>query len=133
MDVSVQAQVLNLLQELQGTRNLTYLFISHDLCVVRHMSDDIVVMRSGRIEEHGNAEESANSPNLPIRKNYWIQSHKQVGQITFNRLSHPISLRLRLLPCFWGVFQNNYRLPERHPYNPSLFRERYSFHQLPGC
>lgn len=65
MDVSVQAQVLNLLQELQGTRNLTYLFISHDLCVVRHMSDDIVVMRSGRIEEHGNAEEICQQPKSP--------------------------------------------------------------------
>ena len=65
MDVSVQAQVLNLLQELQETRNLTYLFISHDLCVVRHMSDDIVVMRSGRIEEHGNAEEICQQPKSP--------------------------------------------------------------------
>jgi peptide/nickel transport system ATP-binding protein len=57
MDVSVQAQVLNLLHELQISRNLTYLFISHDLCVVRHMADDIAVMRSGRIEEFGKVEE----------------------------------------------------------------------------
>ena len=57
MDVSVQAQVLNLLHELQISRNLTYLFISHDLCVVRHMADDIAVMKSGRIEEFGKVEE----------------------------------------------------------------------------
>lgn len=57
MDVSVQAQVLNLLHELQISRNLTYLFISHDLCVVRHMADEIAVMRSGKIEEFGKVDE----------------------------------------------------------------------------
>jgi peptide/nickel transport system ATP-binding protein len=56
MDVSVQAQVLNLLKELQARRNLTYIFISHDLSVVKFMADTMAVMRAGEIVEQGRAE-----------------------------------------------------------------------------
>ncbi len=56
LDVSVQAQVLNLLKELQGEFNLTYIFISHDLSVVEFMSDRIIVMNKGKIEEVGPAQ-----------------------------------------------------------------------------
>lgn len=56
LDVSVQAQVLNLLKELQAEFNLTYIFISHDLAVVKFMSDRIMVVNQGRIEEIGPAE-----------------------------------------------------------------------------
>ena len=56
MDVSVQAQVLNLLKELQARRNLTYIFISHDLSVVKFMADTMVVMRAGKIVEQGSSE-----------------------------------------------------------------------------
>ncbi|MGB0422740.1 MAG: ABC transporter ATP-binding protein [Flavobacteriales bacterium] len=62
LDVSVQAQVLNLLNELKQTRNLTYLFISHDLGVVRYMSDRILVMKNGEIIESGPADEVFNEP-----------------------------------------------------------------------
>ena len=62
MDVSVQAQVLNLLHQLQKARNLTYLFISHDLCVVKHIADEIAVMRAGQIEEFGKAENICLNP-----------------------------------------------------------------------
>ncbi|WP_198806237.1 ABC transporter ATP-binding protein [Leptolyngbya sp. BL0902] len=56
LDVSVQAQVLNLLKELQAEFNLTYIFISHDLAVVKFMSDRIMVMNQGQVEEIGPAE-----------------------------------------------------------------------------
>jgi peptide/nickel transport system ATP-binding protein len=62
MDVSVQAQVLNLLRSLQASRNLTYLFISHDLGVVKFMSDEISVMQNGKIVENGLAEDLYRNP-----------------------------------------------------------------------
>ena len=57
LDVSVQAQVLNLLNELKDEFDLTYIFISHDLSVVKYMSDNMVVMQDGKIEEMGEADE----------------------------------------------------------------------------
>ena len=66
MDVSVQAQVLNLLKELQRKRQLTYLFISHDLSVVKFISDYVAVMRAGQIIEFENAEDLYANP----RQNY---------------------------------------------------------------
>ncbi|BAP18255.1 ABC transporter ATP-binding protein [cyanobacterium endosymbiont of Epithemia turgida] len=62
LDVSVQAQVLNLLKDLQDELQLTYIFISHDLSVVRFMSDRIMVMNQGKIEELASADTIVNSP-----------------------------------------------------------------------
>ncbi|MBL1177127.1 ABC transporter ATP-binding protein [Pantanalinema sp. GBBB05] len=62
LDVSVQAQVLNLLKELQQEFSLTYIFISHDLSVVKFMSDRIVVMNKGQIEEIAPAEQLYREP-----------------------------------------------------------------------
>jgi oligopeptide/dipeptide ABC transporter ATP-binding protein len=65
LDVSVQASILNLLQELQEELNLTYLFISHDLSIIEHLSDRIAIMYLGRVAEIGPSEEIFNSPRHP--------------------------------------------------------------------
>lgn len=57
LDVSVRAQVLNLLADLVAARGLTLIFVSHDLSVVRHLCDSVVVLRAGRIEEQGTTEQ----------------------------------------------------------------------------
>ena len=57
LDISVQAQVLNLLNDLKDDFGFTYIFISHDLAVVKYMSDQLMVMRDGKIEEIGDADE----------------------------------------------------------------------------
>ncbi|MBE7687185.1 dipeptide ABC transporter ATP-binding protein [Tenacibaculum finnmarkense genomovar ulcerans] len=68
LDVSVQAQVLNLLNELKAEFNFTYLFISHDLSVVKYMSDQLVVMNKGQIEEIADADEIYNNPKTSYTK-----------------------------------------------------------------
>src|SRR4029077_10341227 len=62
LDVSVQAQVLNLLKELQDKRGLTYIFISHDLSVVKFMADMMAVMNDGKIVEFGPSESIYKNP-----------------------------------------------------------------------
>ena len=65
LDVAVQAQILNLLRKLQTERDLTFLFISHDLGVVQHMCDSIAVMYMGKIVEHADRKSLFNDPKHP--------------------------------------------------------------------
>lgn len=68
LDVSIQAQIVNLLEDLQQKFHLTYLFIAHDLAVVRHISDRIVVMYLGKVMELANHDELYNSPRHPYTR-----------------------------------------------------------------
>lgn len=68
LDVSIRAQVLNLLKKLQKDQGLTYLFIAHDLSIIRYISDRIAVMHNGYIVELGNAEEIYSNPLHPYTR-----------------------------------------------------------------
>lgn len=68
LDVSIQAQVVNLLKDLQKEHNLTYLFIAHDLSMVKYISDRIAVMYAGRIVELAESDELYNNPMHPYTK-----------------------------------------------------------------
>lgn len=68
LDVSVQAQIINLLKELQQTMNLTYVFISHDLSVVKYITDEIMVMYLGNMMEKGETDELFDNPLHPYTK-----------------------------------------------------------------
>lgn len=93
LDVSIQAQVLNLLQDLQEQRGLTYMFVTHDLSVVRHISDDICVMYLGQVAEKSPSSELFHRPLHPYTKallsaipsvNIHSQSKREIlqGEIT---------------------------------------------------
>ena len=68
LDVSIQAQVLSLLMDLQETSGIAYLFISHNLAVVEHIADDVLVMYLGKTVEHGPKQQIFNSPLHPYSK-----------------------------------------------------------------
>lgn len=76
LDVSVQAKILNMLNRLEEQLNLTYLFISHDLDVIRHISDVISVMYLGKIVEQGSREQVFGSPLHPYTKGILLASPK---------------------------------------------------------
>jgi len=68
LDVSIQAQIINLLDDLQDEFGLTYLFVAHDIGVVRHISDRIAVMNQGKIVEEGSADQVCERPVDPYTK-----------------------------------------------------------------
>jgi peptide/nickel transport system ATP-binding protein len=68
LDVSVQAQVLNLLKQLQREEGVSYIFISHNMAAVRHISDRIVVLYRGRVMEEGSAEDVCDRPAHPYTR-----------------------------------------------------------------
>ena len=79
LDVSIQAQILNLLKELQERFSLSYLFISHDLNVVGYMSDEVAVMYRGKIVEYGNSRSVYSNPLHPYTR-LLLSSIPKIGQ-----------------------------------------------------
>ncbi len=82
LDVSVQAQVLNLLQELQDEFGMSYLFISHDLAVVKYISDEVMVMSNGEVVEQANSDDIYARPQHPYTKK--LLSSIPTGMLALN-------------------------------------------------
>jgi len=91
LDVSIQAQIINLLQDLQNEFNLTYLFIAHDLAVVRHLSDRIAVMYLGKVGETADRNDIYDRPQHPYTKA--LLSSIPVPDPVVERDRAPISLK----------------------------------------
>jgi ABC-type glutathione transport system ATPase component len=77
LDVSIRAQVINVLIDIQAARGLTYLFISHDLHLVRHIADEVVIMKNGRVVESGPTETVFTAPSDPYAKEL-LASHRPI-------------------------------------------------------
>lgn len=84
LDVSIQAQILNLLTEIRAEFGMSYVLISHDLAVVRHLTDDVIVMRRGTVVERGRTEDVLTSPQHPYTQQLrdsvprpgWVPVHR---------------------------------------------------------
>ena len=86
LDVSIQAQIINLLKDLQEKRNLAYLFISHDLSVVEHISDTVGVMYLGSLVEFGNKEDIYKNPAHPYTQALLSAVPVPDPNVTMNRI-----------------------------------------------
>jgi peptide/nickel transport system ATP-binding protein len=98
LDVSIQAQILNLFMDLQDELGLTYMFITHDLSVVRHISDEIMVMYMGRCVEKSPAKELFTDPRHPYTKALLgailepdVSSRQAVKRVLSGEVSSPIN------------------------------------------
>ncbi len=86
LDVSIQAQIINLLKELQIKDNLTYIFISHDLSVVKYITDEIMVMYLGNVMEYGETDEIFDNPLHPYTKALFSAVPAPDPDIKMNRI-----------------------------------------------
>jgi oligopeptide/dipeptide ABC transporter ATP-binding protein len=106
LDVSIQSQIINLLQDLQSQLNLTYLFIAHDLAVVEHISDQVAVMYLGHIVEYANRDTLYTNPLHP----YTVSLLSAIPKPTPNRRKKRIVLR--------GEVPSPSRPPSGCPFHP---------------
>jgi len=98
LDVSIQAQILNLLMDLQQENDLTYLFISHDLSVVEHISNQVAVMYLGSLCEFGETEELFSNPNHPYTQALLSAIPKLGQRFSHTRLSGDVPTPINLPP-----------------------------------
>jgi ABC-type methionine transport system ATPase subunit len=96
LDVSIQAQVLSLLGRIRATTDITYLFISHDLAVVRKVTGQVAVMRHGRIVEKGSTGMSSVRPSIRTHSCFWLRFRGLVG--FRSRAALPIKMSLGIVP-----------------------------------
>ena len=106
LDISIQAQVLNLFADLQEKHNLAYLFISHDLSVVKHIADDVMVMYLGRVVEHAPRETLFANPQHPYTR----------ALLSATPVADPQAKRERII--LKGELPSPFDPPKGCPFNP---------------
>jgi dipeptide transport system ATP-binding protein len=92
LDLSVQAQILNLLKDLQDEFGLTYVFISHDLSVVRYIADEVMVMYFGDVVEHGSRDEVFSNPQHEYTRTLFAATPKSSVESIRERLAKKAAL-----------------------------------------
>ena len=132
LDVSIQAQILNLLKQLQRDIGLTYIFITHDLSVVRYFSDDIAVMYLGQMVEKSPSDKLFEKPMHPYTRALLsaiplpiVGKEKPVRQLIRGEVTSPVNLpdRCRFLPRCSECLENcpNAKSPELVEVEPKHF------------
>ncbi len=101
LDLSVQAQVLNLLSDLQEEFGLTYVFISHDLSVVRYIADDVMVMYFGEVVEYGSRDDVFNNPQHDYTKKLLLRRRVQMSMLFARALKHVLQQDRQSLADFY--------------------------------
>lgn len=141
LDVSIQAQILNLMMDLQESRNLTYMFITHDLSVVKHISDDICVMYLGAVVEKAPTKEVFHQPLHPYTKALLSAipvpslHHKRERIILNGEISSPINLKkaCRFAPrCIYATDKCRCEEPELKEVSSGHFVQCHYVNEING-
>lgn len=130
LDISVQAQVLNLLKELKREKNLTYLFISHNMSVIRYMCDRVAVMYKGKIVEIGPVQSIFQNPKHPYTK-ILLSSLPSLFEETKEKInfSHPASLSSESACVFYQKCPLRQKICLKEPsYQPASENHTFSCH-----
>lgn len=133
LDVSIQAQILNLMQDLQDNLGLTYLFITHDLSVVKYISDDILVMYLGQMVEKAPSDKLFKHPMHPYTQALLSAIPIPDPKVPMNRITMKGELHHRLTRKKDAGLQNVVHMLRMHAVSDMVLTDRNRDTLLPAC